>query len=722
MPSPIQWQPSPPQAVHSQVIYQPESQNQGFLADIGQAFGLAKGIHGMFQEDPAMRQAKDQSLAAWMDRYDNADSPEAKSAVIKQGLAYADKTGNDELRAIFEASDPKILSQKQEANKRVVDRAKIVDERGQSGFYAGDSSAQDGNVAGGATTPPPEAVQNTGGAAAPAASAPAAAPDAAPPSTWGGDPVESMPSWMSGDQVVNSGTDTELGTTRVGPGEDPKADFSQGMVSGGSDAEPMYHPLQIEVAGVAGVSPDDVMLEKTDAGLYPTVKISAIALNPKLPLDAILKPPPPGPEDKAIEEVRRTKTVPASQQWARDMSSLRMWQKIATGQVPDASDMLGFAVSNAQAEMIIRDAGAAAGIISPEASDLGNIMMLASVFRGKFDPSDPKATMTQQWYSKLSPQEQKVAISVASAIAQGSLSDDQLKLSVDTLEQQKVYQAAQVQQGQQELAIREKSLKFDSRKWEEQKSLSMMEMLSRETMAAADRGLKVQDMDLKEREYEQRERFKAMEQDDNAMQRLTQVVSLLGEGDEKAKSYITIAESFRSSVDSIQRAIDSNDILINRYELGQEPMKDITGEVVAPGSPKYSEVLRAEVNRLKTESERLRKRQREAMEKQEEYTTYATKALSNSSNPRAQQAMGLLTGTKVDPVTGKLSQGPNIGQSTYRPPSTAQQQDLRNVDQLPAGMDEATFARQAMSQGIPKQQAQQLWKKYLVRTKGKKVK
>lgn len=700
MPQPIQFQPATPQAVHPQIVYQPESQH-GFMGNVGQAFNLVKGAMDMFKTDPREQQVADAAMESFMTRYDAADSPEAKKAVVKQALAYADKTGNDSMKAAFEASDPSILSQTQKARKNAVDWGTTMDERGQRGDYAsggmiapstpGGAPAMSGPAPAGAA---PEA----GGAASPSVTPPGGSPSAAPPSGWGGEQPPQEPGWVGGgQQVVNSESDTQVGTTPLGPGAEPPPDLSQGMVDSGSDTGPIYHPVQVQAAQAAGVSPEDVMVDKDG---YPTVKISAIAQNPKLPMDAILRPPAAGPEDALIGQVRQEKTIPATQQWARDVSSLRMWNKIANNQTPDAGDMLGFAVTSAQADMMVRDLGAAAGIMSPEASDLGKIGSLAVVFRGKFDPSKPEFADMQKWYANLSPQEQKVAISLASSIAQSGLEDDKLQAMVAKYQSDAALKALDLQQGQQKLALEGQKFAFDQQKWKEQQDLSLKEMASREGIAAADRGLRAQDLDIKRLEYDQRERFKALEADNTAYQQYIQLVSLLDEGDKKAKSYISIAESARASASQTQQAINANETLIVKYRQKQDPIMDQVGKSLNPDDPGYNALADAKIKELEANNQDLAKRLQEDTRLQQDYIKYATNELQNSKNPRAQK------------VTEMLGGGTNPIQSKYQAPGGLTTDKWLSY-QVP-GMDAKTFAQNLKSQ-FPKMDgatARNLWAQY----------
>lgn len=688
MPQPVQFQASSPQAVHPQVIYQPESK-YGFWGDVGQAFNVAQGVMGLMKGDPREEQVKNEALTMFTDRYDKADSPEAKKDVAKQAMAYADKTGDDRIKAVFSATDPTVLNQKQRAELEANNATKRFDDNQQAGMYDPSQATGSPVAGGGAAAPSSPAAAPAPGGAAPASAQAGPPQNAAPPSApWAGDP-----------QLQHE-----------------QADKSQGMVSPGSDAEPMFHPLQMEVAKVAGVAPQDVTIHETGHGPYPTVNISAIAVNPKLPLDAILVPPPAGPEDAAIQAAA-VQARPAMVSWMRDFTSMKLWQKRAANQPVEAVDVLGAAVNEAQAQQIFSDLGLAAGIPNPGSMDLGKVQALGLILSGNVDPSSPLDQSTQQWFNNLSPQAAKLVLPMSSVLAENF---GRNKALAETTRHNLVSEASQqVQnaQGWAGLQLKQEGMQFDRSKWEEQKQLSYAELASRENIAANELGVKMEGQDLERAKMAQSERFKQMEQDASAMNRLVQMTGLLGEGDKKAKSYISIAESYRYEIDQTQKAIDANDALASKIETGADPLKDVLGNSIDPKSPKYSEVQQARLQALKDETDRLKQRQKEAIAQHGTYIDKANNELQTSVDPRAQQVMNLLNGKQqaVNPTTGKVDTipGPNVGSSRYIPPSPQEW-----VKTQTPGMDAKTFV-DALRTNYPnvrtREEAEKLWKQYVAR-------
>lgn len=706
MPQPVQFQASTPQAVHPQVIYQPESK-YGFWGDVGQAFNLAQGVMGMLKDDPQEEQVKNQALTMFTQRYDKADNPQAKKDVAKQALAYAEKTGDERMKAVFGATDPSILSNQDERSYTVNQTAKKMQQQGESGAYD-PTQAQGGNapqatgspVAGqGAGTPqPPAAAPGTGGAAVPASAQAGTSPDAAPPSApWAGE-MPQKPELIDG---------------------------SQGMVSPGSDAEPMFHPLQVQVAKVAGVAPQDVQIHETAHGPYPTVSVASIAMNPKLPLDSILVPPAAGPEDPAIHQaVERVR--PSAEAYVRDMSTLRMWSKLENNQVPDPADLLGYAVNQSQAQQIVGELAASAGVVNPATRDINNLNRLALLVSGNFDdPSNPMWAETQAWFNSLGNTDAKVALGFATVTAENLGKNKALAVQVRHQLEEERLKSIELSQGYQ----------LGVAKITSTENIAQANIDARATEGALNRASTegIAGMNIASRENEgvlnreQAERFKEIDQQAKAIDQTLQAVANLGTGYEKPNGLLKLAQQNAQIVSARQRDIDANDLLIQKYKNQKDSIDDQivaneNAKLVAAGKPPKplpSEETQMEIERLEKESERLRREKEAALQAQQDFTTQASDAFRTMKNPKADKMNELLSGTRtVTNAKGSTTlPGPQVGISAYTPTLGKQW-----VGSLQPGMDEAAFARAAHANGIPMREAQQLWKAYKVRTNTRKVK
>lgn len=640
MPQPPEFRASAPPAVGSNVVYQPQQQNQ-FMADLGSAFNLVKGGMDMFKKDPNEARDENTIMLDFMKRYDVADNEDQKGNVAKQALAYAKETGNKQIEAIFSASDPKAaMSVTQQGEKERLRLAKEASGKAEAGAWSPNPSApmQPGQ-------PPVLSGAQVPSATAQAISAPGGQQ---PPQS----PTQ-QPQAPTGQAVMPGKPGAPPPITNEiagGPGQQTQQPLDPEIAGTNQGMDPnqwgkQYHPLQLQVAVQTGIDPDQVKLSTPNPavgkpGEYPYVDISNMAARPDLPFDAFFEPPLPGPEDQAVMQTYQA-MVPRAQDLVRTLSALRIMDKWHAGQPVEAADALGGALAVDQAEMQIREMATSAGATNVK---FGDVMSMTQILTAT-DPADldfttPEFSQLQANWDKMAPGEQKALMASAKLYSDSGL-------GWKTARDLGVYQRNQIlnKQVENSIAMDANNIKAAKDKWDmniDRTKLPaiMQEFRDKHVTAGATIAQKNTELGQKNREQDWKEAQDIYARDERKQNRKIQLIGLAPDMDPKAKAYFGYAQMYGAQISKRQQDITNNkisQIKLNAQLDGFKEMLDRDLDLT-PDQKSQQETARAQMDKIDADIKEAERLNKIDMEAQRDYLQKSSSIVEASGMDTSRQA------------------------------------------------------------------------------------